>query len=200
MKHAFSLSKFGVLVLLAIVATIMFSACNLQQTKEIPSTPTIPLEIPVIAAETEEVEEEAEVETEEVDAEEETEEIPTQAPTETPKPQATATAKPEEVDDAEEEDAGDEEAVEAETKPTEIPFMKTSNNDPMVVIYAQTNCYETADLDSKVIGVATGVTALGAFNRDWNWYRVVHPTTGGLTCWVTGDNIRPNQTAFNLGN
>ncbi len=121
---------------------------------------------------------------------------PTPLPPAVVKPEATQ--EPSAADDV---DAAADVAEEAavEPTPTAIPYVYTANPDAMVIFYGKTNCYAKADTDSGVSGVAYGGTALGAFRRDWNWYQVVHPTTGGLVCWVTGDTIRPNQTAYNLG-
>jgi outer membrane biosynthesis protein TonB len=197
--------KITALVVLGLLFVLLISACELQSNSSIlPATPTMPLEIPIIAAETNVDEEaaaeepvetapEADTETEAEDAvaSDEGEEAP--APTETPKPKPTATKEPVEAEGEPEEE------VDAEPTPTEIPYVYTANSDPMVMVYGSTNCYKAADADSEVIGVAIGGTALGASERQWNWYKVVHPTTGGLVCWVTGDSIRPNQTAYNLG-
>jgi len=214
MRNKIESKKVVILVALSIILAVLVSACELQQVGNMPATPTMEeLEIPILAAETKAAEEEAEAPAEEADAKEvaeetsdedvESEEVeeeePAPAPTETPKPQPTATEKPAEADAEEEETEEAEEEADAGPTPTEIPYVQTSNNDPMVMVYMTTNCYENADLESEVMGVAVGGSALGAFERDWNWYKVVHPTVGGLTCWVTGDSIHPNQTAFNLG-
>lgn len=206
MRERWYCKKFLILVVVAIVFALMISSCELSQTASQPSTPTMGLEVPIVSAETKpvdetegemEVETEPEADTEAKDTEEEVseEEEPTPAPTETPMPLPTATEKPVESKDAEEEN---EEVADVETTATAIPYIKTENNDPMILVYSETSCYEYPDLESDIVGVAAGGSALEAFERDWNWYKVIHPTIGGLTCWISGENIQPNQTAFHL--
>lgn len=194
---------------------IFLPACSLPTSPgTAPATPTMPLSIPVItAAPTEGVEETAVVvePTEEVaeevvvpiEVEEEIEE-PTPLPEEE-EPEATevveeeieATPVPTEAVEPTEEDVESEDEVVSAT-PTAIPFVYTANPDPMVMFYGATNCYVDADTDSLVSGVAPRGIALGAYKRNGNFYQVVHPTKPGRVCWVTGDTMRPNQTAYNL--
>ncbi len=196
-------TKYFFLIVIGLVISLAVSGCELSQTSNIPATPTmVQVEIPVIEAEADSKEDgsdtpktvdETESEpVEEVEEAEEEAEVP--AATETPKPQPTPTEEPMEAETVEEETV-----AEAEPTPTAIPYETTANKDPMVLIYGKTNCYASPDMDAEVIGVAPGGTALGAFERQWNWYKVVHPTKGGWVCWLTGDSIRPNQTAYNLG-
>ncbi|MEE4195430.1 MAG: hypothetical protein V2J07_09550 [Anaerolineae bacterium] len=196
--------KYLILIVLSLVLSLAISGCELSQTNKMPATPTmVQVEIPVIEAETETEEDESVVpETEDEiasepveEVEEAEEEMDIPAATETPKPQPTPTEEPMEAETVEEETV-----EEIEPTPTAIPYETTANKDPMVLIYSKTNCYASPDMDAEVIGVALGGTALGAFERQWNWYKVVHPTKGGWVCWLTGDSIRPNQTAFNLDN
>ena len=193
--------RFVVTMALSLIAVVLITGCNLSSSNSIPPTPTmVELEIPILTAETEDdmAGEESEVISDEEESQEE-DTFESASPTETPKPQPTATQEPE-AEAAVEETIEAEEIAEEVPTPTRIPYVTTANSDPMVMIYGTTNCYESPDLEADVIGVASGGTALGAFNRDWNWYKVVHPTTGGLVCWVTGESIRPNQSAYQLGN
>ena len=212
MKDCKSRKTLEIMVLCVLLA-LMISSCELQQAASQPATPTMGLEVPVVSAETKSApeaeedmaaEEEIESDAEAKDVEEETsdEEAPAPAPTETPMPLPTATEKSIESKDAGEEadeEADAESAEELAPTPTEIPYVKTLNQDPLVLVYLKTSCYESPDFNSDVVGVAAGGSALGAFDRDSNWYKVVHPTIGGLTCWISGDHIQPNKTAFYLG-
>jgi hypothetical protein len=183
---------------MALLVLISLAACRLpSSTGTVPATPTMPLEIPVITAAPTEGVDEAEVVDDEVvpiEVEEEIEE-PTELP-EVEEPEVEATPTPVEVEDETDEVASGDEIVSA--TPTAIPFVYTANRDPMVMFYGATNCYVDPNTESTVSGVASRATALGAFRRNGNFYQVVHPTKGGHVCWVTGDTIRPNQTAFNL--
>jgi len=162
----------------------------------------MPLEIPVITAIPTEGVDEAEVVEDEVvpiEVEDEIEE-PVELPEveeEVEEPEVEATPIPVEVEDETEEEVEPEDEIVSAT-PTVIPFVYTANPDPMVMFYGATNCYVDPDMESDVAGVAPRGIALGAYKRDWNFYQVVHPTKPGHVCWVTGDTIRPNQTAFNL--
>ena len=187
----------GLIALLALILT----GCNMPASKDTPATPTVPLTIPVITAgPTNAAADDADDDIEVIEEEtEEADEAP--APTETAMPQEADSA--DEAEETESDSTADPaQAATATTAPTAtvIPYITTENGDPMVMFYGSTTCYAEADSDSAVLGTAPSGTALAAFKRDWNWYLVVHPTTGGMVCWVTGDTIRPNQSAFNLGN
>lgn len=196
MSAKLNFKKIGIVIFLSMLLLLLVPACNLSPKSTLPATPTmVELEIPILEAEengdtTEDMDEDI---TEEEPVVEEEQEAANSL-TETPMPQPTATPEPEEAEDT----AATEEVAEVLATPTLIPFVTTSNPDPMVLIYGATNCYASSDTESDVLGVASAGTALGAFKRDWNWYQVVHPTKGGLVCWVTGDSIRPNQSAYKL--
>jgi hypothetical protein len=194
-----------IVFIVVLLVLISMAACSLpSSTGTAPATPTMPLEIPVItAAPTEGVEEAEAVEDEVVPIEVE-DEIEIEEPTELPEVEEEveeveieATPIPVEVEEETEEEVEPEDEIVSAT-PTAIPFVYTANPDPMVMFYGATNCYVDPDTESDVAGVAPRGTALGAFLRNWNFYLVVHPTKPGHVCWVTGDTIRPNQTAFNL--
>jgi hypothetical protein len=192
-----------VIFIVTTLVLISLAACRLpSSTGTVPATPTMPLEIPVITAAPTEIVEEEEVVEEEVvpiEVEEEIEE-PVEEPEieeEIEEPEAEATPTPVEVEDETEEEVEPEDEIVSAT-PTAIPFVYTANPDPMVMFYGATNCYVDPDTESDVAGVVPRGIALGAYKRDWNFYQVVHPTKPGHVCWVTGETIRPNQTAFNL--
>ena len=204
--------------IIALIVFISLAACTLPSSSgTIPATPTMPLAIPVITAAPTEGVEEAEVVDEEVDeiveevvvpieVEEEIEE-PTELPEEEPaqdieeteviEEEIEPTSTPVVVEIAEEEEDESEDEIVSAT-PTAIPYVYTANPDPMVMFYGATNCYVAADTDSVVSVVVPRGIALGAYRRNWNFYQVVHPTKPGRVCWVTGDTIRPNQSAYNL--
>jgi outer membrane biosynthesis protein TonB len=193
-----------IVFIVVVLVLISLAACTLPSSQgTAPATPTVPMEIPVITAvPTEVVEEVEEVEDEVVPIEveeeiEEPAELPEVEEEEVEEPETEPTPIPVAVDDETEDEVDSEDEIVSAT-PTAIPFVNTANPDPMVMFYGATNCYVDPNTDSTVSGVASRATALGAFRRNWNFYQVVHPTKPGHVCWVTGDTIRPNQTAFNL--
>ncbi|MBN2047338.1 MAG: hypothetical protein JW750_05810 [Anaerolineaceae bacterium] len=172
----------GLLLLASLFAGCTLGGIGDSAEGELPPTPTIA--IPMITIEATEVVEE--IETIIVE-------------TEPPAEEAEADVMEKEV--AEEEVVEEEELVEADAvspTATPIPPNDSANPDATVYIYADTYCYDKAESTSAIVGTAKAYTALGALDRDGNWYRINHPTKGGWLCWVTGSGISPNQAAYDL--
>ncbi|NSW51335.1 MAG: hypothetical protein HPY85_02375 [Anaerolineae bacterium] len=181
-----------------LLLAILLGGCNLPGgNSKTPATPTVAIQIPLVTVALDDSGTEPEEET----AEEAV--VPTETPVEEAQTEETEVEAEEPTTEAEDQieptaTIAPDEALET-PMPTRIPPNASSNPDATVYFTGNTNCHVNDDTESAISAVVIAGNALGAVDRNWNFYQVHHPTRPGLFCWVTGPGISPNSAAYHLG-